>query len=100
MSTGQILFNAALKLAYDATGLIPGLAQFKSTLEIAVDVAPAVEAAVSYFESSEGERAIAHLRAIFDAVPHGGGYQAPVVHAPPGYHLAWDAFKGYVWAKN
>jgi hypothetical protein len=100
-NTEKMLLNTALKVAYDATGLIPGLAEIHSALAIANDVAPAVEAAVEYFSSDEGQRAVAHLRAIFEAFPHAEGAK-PVYSKPhyPGHHLEWDALRGYVWAKD
>jgi hypothetical protein len=95
VSTEETLINSALRLAYDATGLVPGLGQFKSAMEIAVDVAPAVEAAIDYFGSKEGQVAIGHLRAIFEALPqpsHGTVFTTKPQY--PGYH--WDIWEGWV----
>lgn len=99
--TEKLLLNTALRVAYDATGLIPGLAEVHSALAIANDVAPAVEAAISYFESEEGQRAIKHVRAIFEALPRGApGQTAYTTPEYPGYHLEWDALQGYVWVND
>jgi hypothetical protein len=97
MAVETTLINSALRLAYDATGLVPGLGQFKAVMEIAVDVAPAVEAAVEYFTSKEGEVAVGHLRAIFEALPKNTG--GAVFTTPPEYPgYRWDIFEG--WVKN
>jgi hypothetical protein len=57
VATRDKLFNAALQIAFDATGRGPGLGQ-----------APVVELAVEYFQTPEGQRAINHVRAVFGAI--------------------------------
>lgn len=66
--TRDLLINAALKIAVDATGLFPVAGQVKAGLEIARDAAPVIEAAYDYFQTPEGQRAISHVRAVFGAL--------------------------------
>jgi len=67
-ATKEKLLNGALQIAFDATGLIPGLAEAHGALRLAVDAAPVVEAAYDYFQTDEGRRAISHVRAVFGAI--------------------------------
>lgn len=104
--TETLLLNTALKVALDATGLIPGLSQFKAALEIANDVAPAVEEAVAYFQSPEGRRAVAHMQTLFGAISKAAGdhitfaTEQPKTPAYAGYHREWDMLQGWVWVRN
>ena len=66
--TRDTLINGALRIALDVTGLIPGLSEAKGGLQLAVDAAPVVEAAIEYFQTKQGQRAISHVRAVFDAL--------------------------------
>lgn len=67
-ATKEKLLNGALKIAFDATGLVPGLAEAHNGLRLVVDAAPVVEAAYDYFQTEEGQRAIGHVRAVFGAI--------------------------------
>lgn len=68
VKTRDMLINSALRIAVDATGLFPISGQIKAGLEIARDAAPVVEAAVEYFQTAEGQRAISHVKAVFGAI--------------------------------
>lgn len=99
--TETLLINTALKVAVDATGLVPGLSQAHAILQIAADVAPAVEEAVAYFESPEGQTAIAHMNALFGALSASAGqhisFAAPKIHEKNATYV-WDPFQGWVLA--
>jgi hypothetical protein len=94
-----------LKVAFDATGLVPGLAEVHGALRIAQDVEPAVVEAIEYFRSEEGQRAIAHLRKVSDALIAAmpkAEFATPGVQEErtPGWHLEWDLFQGNVWVED
>jgi hypothetical protein len=93
-ATRNSLINTALTLAFDATGLVPGLAEAHGALQLAMDAAPALESAVAYFQSDEGKRAINHLNDVFAALR--GGMAHDAVFATPAKIEA--KYPGMCWA--
>ncbi len=97
------LINGGLKLAFDLTGLIPGLAEAHGALQIASDLAPILEAEIEWFQSKEGQAAMAHVSKLFTAlsgaIPH-AAFAPPAVQEVkhPGMCWAWaGGLDGYQW---
>ena len=98
------LINSALNVFVDITGLVPGLSEVEAGLRIAADLAPVLETALEYFQSPEGQRAIAHMKALAEGVQKALGPKVtytPVHVSRPGYkYVRWDALEGPVYQKE
>jgi hypothetical protein len=75
MNTESIL-NNLLKIALNASDVIPGMSDLKPDIQFALGLLPEAEAAYTYFQSPKGQTAIRQLNSFLSYVQSPDGQEA------------------------